>query len=322
MLLLFFLTILLHLNLSAQTYSISNGQWDNSSSWSAYPINTNSGYIIINDDSIIATSKIIGSQCIFELRDNGILVIDYLEFKNESKVFIEKGSKIIAKKIVNKNNSINIVVDGFIQADEFENKTGGIVSGDGIIESDLFTGNGTTFDVINESIIEVITGSSGLPIEINKIYIEDCKLKWSTFSELNCNYFKIEGSNDAINFKEVYRIAGSGNSNTIKNYEASCNFDFNYLRLIEVDYDNSITIFKTLNNTCINKNLNVYPNPTTDKIRIIGLNEDVENLIIINTRGDQVEYIILNKDSISIYNLNSGIYILNIDNTSIKIIKQ
>jgi hypothetical protein len=65
-------------------------------------------------------------------------------------------------------------------------------------------------------------------------------LNWVTVSETNNDYFILSKSKDAIEYFEVVKIGGSGNSNELKNYEF---FDskpyngINYYTLTQVDYD-------------------------------------------------------------------------------------
>jgi hypothetical protein len=68
-------------------------------------------------------------------------------------------------------------------------------------------------------------------------YINLC---WITAAETSSNYFVIEKSSDAINFKEIDRIEASGNSSVIVTYKAVDNKPYegnNYYRLVEYDFN-------------------------------------------------------------------------------------
>jgi len=90
-----------------------------------------------------------------------------------------------------------------------------------------------------------LRGSTNLlPITLSDFNVE-CKdnspyISWTTSSELNNNYFEIEQSIDAIEWKTIYQAIGAGNSTTVKNYsytgEYSSNTDYFY-RLKSVDFD-------------------------------------------------------------------------------------
>ena len=68
-------------------------------------------------------------------------------------------------------------------------------------------------------------------------------LTWYTASENNNNYFKVERSADGINFEEIGRVNGSGNSNSVIMYQyidESAPQSANYYRLSQIDYDGSV----------------------------------------------------------------------------------
>ena len=84
------------------------------------------------------------------------------------------------------------------------------------------------------------------PLPVNLIHFAaapingNIKLDWTTASEINNDYFVIESSVDAINFEEVTRLSGAGNSNVVLNYRAFDNAPHpgvSYYRLKQVDFD-------------------------------------------------------------------------------------
>jgi len=96
-----------------------------------------------------------------------------------------------------------------------------------------------------------------LPIELSS-FSAICSyplidLKWSTLSEINNNYFKIECSQDMQNWTNVSVINGVGNSNTITNYQTSISekYNNNYCRLSQVDFDGSLNNCGVLYLSCI-----------------------------------------------------------------------
>lgn len=108
-------------------------------------------------------------------------------------------------------------------------------------------------------------------------------------------------------------------SETELNYNSSTStFDISYRILY--DYDNQLTL-STQNYGAINK-VSVYPNPSSDFIKIDGLQKD-ETIKIFNITGKKVfEKNITSKEDINIRNLKNGIYLLKMTNGSTtKIIK-
>ncbi|MCF0207350.1 MAG: T9SS type A sorting domain-containing protein [Bacteroidales bacterium] len=118
-----------------------------------------------------------------------------------------------------------------------------------------------------------------LPIELTEFAAEcdgnSALVSWTTATEKNNDYFVLERSNDAVNFSEIARISGAGNSLTENKYEYS-DFDINgecYYRLTQVDFDGASTTSKIIALNC-NKNtaeptMYAYPNPFEDEITII-----------------------------------------------------
>jgi len=102
-------------------------------------------------------------------------------------------------------------------------------------------------------------------------------VEWATASERNNDYFVIERSDDAINFTEVARVAGAGNSIEQQNYsytDYSAAGGDNYYRLVQVDYDGSRTVSDIVAVIC-NDNADedpdvmAYPNPFNEELTLV-----------------------------------------------------
>jgi len=92
--------------------------------------------------------------------------------------------------------------------------------------------------------ITVVESSSSLPIEL--LYFKGEKLKgknrlyWSTASEADSDFFEIERSTDAVEWKAIAREAAAGNSYEQRYYSLDDIYEhdaINYYRLKQVDYD-------------------------------------------------------------------------------------
>jgi hypothetical protein len=90
------------------------------------------------------------------------------------------------------------------------------------------------------------SSSSENPLPVNLVHFSaspkdrDVLVEWTTVSESNSDYYIVESSSDAINFNEVARTSGAGNSNITLNYRSIDNSPFpgiSYYRLKQVDYD-------------------------------------------------------------------------------------
>ena len=83
------------------------------------------------------------------------------------------------------------------------------------------------------------------------------KLEWSTASEINNDYFTLERSEDGINFTEIGKVVGAGNSTSKLNYtfiDEKPLYGINYYILRQTDYNgdyelsNIVAIKNTLDN--------------------------------------------------------------------------
>ncbi len=110
-----------------------------------------------------------------------------------------------------------------------------------------------------------------LPIELVSFAAEckdgDTEISWTTASEYSNDYFVLERSYDAVNFAEVARIAGAGNSISQTNYSHTVYGGGSaYYRLVQVDYDGTSTVSEMIVAECSNAadgdiDVKAYPNP-------------------------------------------------------------
>jgi len=100
-------------------------------------------------------------------------------------------------------------------------------------------------------------------------------LTWSTASETNNDFFTIERSVDASDFKMVAIIDGAGNSNQILSYQWTDNEYFSgtvYYRLKQTDYNGNFKYIalSSVNANCSNQSnlLQLINNPADNKISL------------------------------------------------------
>lgn len=164
-------------------------------------------------------------------------------------------------------------------------------------------------------------GSNPLPIELSsfdaKPENEIINITWSTASETNNDYFTIEKSRDAINFKAIATVSGAGYSNTFINYSAEDNEPFagvSYYRLKQTDFDGKYTYSNLVQVDFENSSdFNIYPNPFTTSTTII-ISDDSQmincELRIYNVLGAEVLSTSITQQltTINTSNLPSGTY--------------
>lgn len=101
-------------------------------------------------------------------------------------------------------------------------------------------------------------------------------LNWLTASEQNAHYFEVQKSVDGISFEPIGIVKANGNSNNISAYSftdenASVTMPVLYYRLKQFDFNGEYLFSQTIlvnTNNSEDLNIEVYPNPFTDKLII------------------------------------------------------
>jgi hypothetical protein len=143
------------------------------------------------------------------------------------------------------------------------------------------------------------SNNQALPVEFSNMTTtcEDnsVRIQWTTESEHNNDYFRLEKSTTGYEWELLGSIDGVGNSTTEQTYTY---FDDNqrinnYYRLYQVDMDGSEELLSTLFSECENTNSNIetFPNPSHGSFSIywkqFKTKGDVK-ISILNTNGKQV----------------------------------
>lgn len=138
---------------------------------------------------------------------------------------------------------------------------------------------------------EIIFNSS-IPLPVELTHFEavcqqnKVQLSWTTASEVNCDYFLLEKSNNGIDFIAIAKVVGAGTTNQTTVYtftDEQMNENDAYYRLTQYDLNGDTKVYEPVYAHC-NKKMNnydifVYPNPFRDVFYIDGLNSD-ENYVI------------------------------------------
>lgn len=136
-------------------------------------------------------------------------------------------------------------------------------------------------------------------------------LLWTTSSEINNDYFVIERSDDAMNYKPIGTVDGAGNSNTLIDYDFTDDnaiFGSNYYRLKQIDFDGK---FSYSNVIFIGNDVaeNIYFNSQTNELVTNHLTNGT--IYIYNMQGQIVSKIQANGENVSI-NQPNGIYLVSV----------
>ena len=123
------------------------------------------------------------------------------------------------------------------------------------------------------------------------------RLEWSTQTEINNDYFRIERSIDGIDFDVVGTVSGAGNSSLVHEYtftDENNEGENSYYRIVQVDYNGAENLIKTMIITCGDISeleiSELYPNPTNGNItlNIVSPNRDEVTLSIFDASGKLV----------------------------------
>ena len=103
-------------------------------------------------------------------------------------------------------------------------------------------------------------------------------VKWATATEINNEYFTLYRSSDGINWVEVTKIHGAGNSNTITEYDfldEKPTVHDTFYKLKQTDLNGKSEEFKIISVYCRynHKKIKLYPNPTSDILNFSFYNE-------------------------------------------------
>jgi hypothetical protein len=140
-------------------------------------------------------------------------------------------------------------------------------------------------------------GATPLPVSLTRFEAtlqqeNKVKLSWETAMELNSKDFTIEQSIDGINFNKVGSVAAVGNSNVTTKYSFVTLpiTQKSFFRLKQNDIDDQsvysrISIAAPIGH---NSTLTVYPNPATNQLHIVSLNE-LDECCIYNLTGALVK---------------------------------
>ncbi len=124
------------------------------------------------------------------------------------------------------------------------------------------------------STVSVLTNICTLiPLPVQLIYFNGKQegnhviLKWATASEINNEYFEIEKSDNAIDFKKAGIVKGNGSNSPISNYSFADDFPFygiNYYRLKQVNYNGESIYSEVIAVNCASKNQPIRISPADD----------------------------------------------------------
>lgn len=203
------------------------------------------------------------------------------------------------------------------------------ISGPGIFPITYVLGSG----ICSSSDTIMISVQNALAVEMQNVSLncfnDIVNLNWTTNTEKDCDYFRIEKSRDGILFETVGAVLGHGTSNEPTDYSIidEYNEEFNYYSLIEVDYNGTETKYGPFYLSCESNKLLAYPNPTTAVTQLVynGFHVNLTTIKCFDNMGREVQKFISPKvggTMVSLESLSKGIYTIVVqDQFTRKIIK-
>ena len=138
-----------------------------------------------------------------------------------------------------------------------------------------------------------------LPVELDRFYLQKTddnfvKINWQTASEQSNDFFTIERSDNGINWSELAKIDGQGNSDLPFEYHYVDDLPLtgtSYYRLKQTDFDGSFT-YSTIESirltTDYESQIFIHPNPASHELIISGDKREWTDLDLINANGQSV----------------------------------
>ncbi len=140
---------------------------------------------------------------------------------------------------------------------------------------------------------------------------------WATSSESNNDYFVIEKSIDGINWSELDKVKGAGNSYHLLKYKyidnTSAQDYLSYYRLKQVDFDETSSYSKIISATTCNKSNVFYYENSSKQIIHRGLAQSNTTLNLYNNMGQLVFKEKLESAFLDVSFLTNGIYYIIIE---------
>ncbi|AZQ61186.1 hypothetical protein EI427_02805 [Flammeovirga pectinis] len=288
-----------------------------------YYINGNEKVTLIEGSNVVYGSNIIsknGGGGYFTIGGN-MLVKETFDIFGGETINLEKSGQLEIQGdiILSCNNSLKIQNQGNFIFNTNENSC--IIRDAKCYESSK-----------NYQLCEKINNSEDLPVELSYFVGQKADngnlLIWKTLSEINCDYFSIEYSNDNKMWQFLDTLRGAGNINTPVNYEyLDTLFSGDYYRLIQFDFDNSSTIYGPVVFKNENDDLTIRTYPTVVKpgglirLEIRGTIEESKLTIqLISSNAKIVKEVFVTADIVDgyvasfkiPYSVENGIYILKI----------
>jgi len=285
---------------SAATCTAVTGVWNTSGTWSCGHIPTNSDVVVVPANVTVTVDCNCGTYTSMTINVYGTL-----DFQNGKKINMDANSVVnvyTGGQLTGGNGGSQINIGGT-----------GVYSGGGPPTSGpitLYSG-----------------GSTGLPIELLSFEATvldkggGVLLKWITATQTNNDFFTVERSCNGIDFTDIAKVKGAGNSSTQLSYSIidpdPCFDSTTYYLLKQTDFNDKSTVSNMIAlNLMVQEFFSIYPNPNNGKFSISINNQKQTQIEIYNLIGQKVLSQMLNilKTEIDLSAEQRGIYFMKVYN--------
>jgi hypothetical protein len=184
-------------------------------------------------------------------------------------------------------------------------------------------GSGNDADKLKDVLFgaSFVSSAIALPIELTtftaKANNSTINLAWQTASEKGNSHFDIERSANGKDWAKIGMVKGSGTSQQKVDYRFTDEGPLsilNYYRLKQVDFDGQFNYSNVVTAVVGKGKLKgIFPNPTTDKVTLVGndlTNDDLVTIFDLNGRNVKTQKV--SGSQIDVSDLAKGFYILSI----------
>jgi hypothetical protein len=171
------------------------------------------------------------------------------------------------------------------------------------------------------NMVDTYIASVSLPIELTTFTAKPnnstINLAWQTATEKSNSHFDIERSANGKDWAKIGMVKGSGTSQQKVDYRFTDEGPLsilNYYRLKQVDFDGQFNYSNVVTAVVGKGKLKgIFPNPTTDKVTLVGndlTNDDLVTIFDLNGRNVKTQKV--SGSQIDVSDLAKGFYILSI----------
>lgn len=176
-----------------------------------------------------------------------------------------------------------------------------------------------------------LTAIASLPVTLTSftataVAKQTANLRWVTTEETNASHYAVQRSTDGTNFSAIGRVTAAGESNVEQIYsfvDEDAAIGINYYRLEQVDLDGQTTLseVRLLTFTEDDGQLQAYPNPANNFIRISGAGAGAVE--VFGSNGQLVRRFVAVADgNLDLTGLTPGIYLLRVGEETVRVVKR